>query len=67
MSIPAGSFTILPLKNTVIYPGVTQALKVGRDKSMKAVDLAKEKNITISFSRAVFRGFGGSPGLKPEA
>ena len=42
--IPAGSFTILPLKNTVIYPGVTQALKVGRDRSVKAVDLSKEKN-----------------------
>jgi ATP-dependent Lon protease len=44
MIIPAGSFPILPLKNTVLYPGVTQALKVGRDKSIKAVDLSKEKN-----------------------
>lgn len=44
MSIPTGSFPILPLKNTVLYPGVTQALKVGRDKSLKAVDLSKEKN-----------------------
>lgn len=42
--IPAGSFTIIPLKNTVIYPGVTQALKVGRDRSIRAVDLAKDKN-----------------------
>lgn len=42
--IPAGSFTIIPLKNTVIYPGVTQALKVGRDRSIRAVDLSKEKN-----------------------
>ncbi len=42
--IPTGSFPVLPLKNTVIYPGVTQALKVGRDKSLRAVDLAKEKN-----------------------
>ena len=42
--IPAGSFTIIPLKNTVIYPGVTQALKVGRDRSIRAVDLSKDKN-----------------------
>ncbi|MBY0554483.1 endopeptidase La [bacterium] len=44
MSIPTGSFPVLPLKNTVIYPGVTQALKVGRDKSIKAVDMSQEKN-----------------------
>lgn len=44
MSIPTGSFSVLPLKNTVIYPGVTQALKVGRDKSIRAVDTALEKN-----------------------
>ncbi len=44
MIFPAGSFPVLPLKNTVLYPGVTQALKVGRDKSLKAVDLSKEKN-----------------------
>lgn len=44
MIIPAGSFSVLPLKNTVLYPGVTQALKVGRDKSIKAVDLAQKKN-----------------------
>jgi ATP-dependent Lon protease len=44
MSIPTGSFPVLPLKNTVVYPGVTQALKVGRDKSIKAVDLSQEKN-----------------------
>ena len=42
--IPTGSFPVLPLKNTVLYPGVTQALKVGRDKSLRAVDLAQEKN-----------------------
>lgn len=44
MSIPAGTFSVLPLRNTVVFPGITQALKVGRDKSIKAVDLAKEKN-----------------------
>lgn len=44
MSLPTGSFSVLPLKNTVIYPGVTQALKVGRDRSLKAVDIASERN-----------------------
>lgn len=44
MSIPTGSFSVLPLKNTVIYPGITQALKVGRDKSIKAVDMSRDKN-----------------------
>lgn len=44
MMLPSGSFPVLPLKNTVLYPGVTQALRVGRDKSVKAVDLSKEKN-----------------------
>lgn len=43
MSIPTGSFSVLPLKNTVIYPGVTQALKVGRERSVRAVDMAREK------------------------
>lgn len=44
MTIPAGSFPVLPLKNTVLYPGVTQALRVGRDKSVRAVDLAQQKS-----------------------
>lgn len=44
MPIPTGSFSVIPLKNTVIFPGVTQALKVGREKSVRAVDLARERN-----------------------
>ncbi len=44
MSMPIGAIPVLPLKNTVLYPGVTQALRVGRDKSVKAVDLAALKN-----------------------
>lgn len=40
MSMPIGAIPVLPLKNTVLYPGVTQALRVGRDKSVKAVDRA---------------------------
>ena len=40
MSMPIGAIPVLPLKNTVLYPGVTQALRVGRDKSVRAVDRA---------------------------
>ncbi|MFN3696940.1 MAG: endopeptidase La [Pseudobdellovibrio sp.] len=44
MLIPTGTIPILPLKNTVVYPGVTQTLRVGREKSMKAIDEATGKN-----------------------
>lgn len=44
MSMPVGAIPVLPLKNTVIYPSVTQNLRVGRDKSIRAVDLAALKN-----------------------
>ena len=44
MKFPIGSIPVLPLKNTVLYPGVTQALRVGRDKSIRAVDKAVLKN-----------------------
>ena len=44
MSMPTGAIPVLPLKNTVIYPSVTQTLRVGRDKSIKAVDAASLKN-----------------------
>ena len=57
--IPTGSFPVLPLKNTVIYPGVTQALKVGRDKSLRAVDLAQEiPLIHQSFSNCKIMAYG---------
>jgi len=44
MSMPIGAIPVLPLKNTVLYPGVTQALRVGRDKSVRAVDRAVQNN-----------------------
>lgn len=44
MSMPIGAIPILPLKNTVLYPGITQTLRVGRDKSLKAVDAALLKD-----------------------
>ena len=39
MSMPVGAIPVLPLKNTVIYPSVTQNLRVGRDKSISLIDL----------------------------
>lgn len=43
MSWPTGYVPVLPLKNTVIYPDVSQALRVGREKSLKALQAAFTK------------------------
>lgn len=40
MAWPTGSIPVLPLKNTVIFPTVSQSLKVGRDKSLRAIEKA---------------------------
>lgn len=44
MMRPSGHIPVLPLKNTVLYPGVNQALRVGREKSVKALQKAFELN-----------------------
>ena len=44
MSYPVGALPVVPLRNTVIFPGITQTLKVGRDKSKKAVDFSTNKD-----------------------
>lgn len=57
MSYPVGSLPVLPLRNTVIYPGITQTLRVGRDKSKRAVDLAaKNGNWIFAVSQKVVDG-----------
>jgi len=47
MSIPTGLLPVLPLKNTVIYPGVGQALRIGREKSILALNKAHENQSWI--------------------
>ncbi len=42
MSFPTGRVPILALRNTVLFPGVQQALRVGREKSVKALQTAFE-------------------------
>ena len=44
MAWPTGSIPVLPLKNTVIFPTVSQSLKVGRDKSLKAIERALQND-----------------------
>lgn len=47
MSIPTGFLPVLPLKNTVIYPGVGQALRIGRERSILALNKAHENQSWI--------------------
>ena len=52
MSFPSGFVPVLPLKNTVLYPGVSQALRVGREKSLKALQYAfQNNNWILTFSQ----------------
>jgi ATP-dependent Lon protease len=52
MSFPSGFVPVLPLKNTVLYPGVSQALRVGREKSLKALQHAfQNNNWILTFSQ----------------
>ncbi|MFN7904443.1 MAG: endopeptidase La [Pseudobdellovibrionaceae bacterium] len=37
MSLPIGFVPVLPLKNTVVFPQVTHQVRVGREKSIKAL------------------------------
>ena len=44
MTRPSGFIPVLPLKNTVLYPGVAQALRVGREKSIRALEKSFQNN-----------------------
>ena len=41
------SFPLLPLRDTVVFPGETLLLYFGRKKSIKAIDYAIEENIPV--------------------
>lgn len=43
MSWPTGFLPVLPLRNTVLFPLVSQAIKVGRDRSLCAIEKSLEK------------------------
>jgi ATP-dependent Lon protease len=40
----SGYVPILPLKNTVLFPGIVTPITIGRDKSIRAVQKAYEDN-----------------------
>ena len=42
---------ILPLKNTVLFPGIVIPITVGREKSIKAVQKAYDTHKLIAFCR----------------
>src|SRR4026208_514201 len=46
IEIPA-EIALLPLRNTVLFPGVVLPITVGRDKSIKAVNDAYKEDILI--------------------
>ncbi len=52
MSFPIGTVAVLPLRNSVLYPGITQIIRVGREKSVKALHRAfEQKNWILTFAQ----------------
>jgi ATP-dependent Lon protease len=47
MPLPQGLLPILPLRNTVIFPALTQVLKVGRERSVQALKKAEKNGFWI--------------------
>ncbi len=47
MPLPQGLLPILPLRNTVIFPSLTQILKVGRERSINALKKAEKNGFWI--------------------
>lgn len=47
MTMPQGILPILALRNTVIYPGLAQVIKVGRERSLKALHEAEKNGFWI--------------------
>ena len=47
MSYPQGILPLLALKNTIVFPGLTQVIKVGRERSLKAIEFAEKNGFWI--------------------
>ncbi|MBX2996009.1 MAG: endopeptidase La [Bdellovibrionaceae bacterium] len=47
MNHPQGRLPIIALKNTVIFPGLTQVVKVGRERSIHALEEAQQNGFWI--------------------
>lgn len=47
MTMPNGRLSILPLRNTVLFPGLSQILKVGRPRSVHALHEAERRGFWI--------------------
>ncbi|PWU21204.1 MAG: endopeptidase La, partial [Bdellovibrio sp.] len=47
MAIPEGLLPVLPLRNMVVFPGLTHVIRVGREKSMHALKKAESMGYWI--------------------
>lgn len=50
LTIPGAStqsIPILPLRNSVLFPGLVMPLVIGREKTLKLLDVVGDKNVTI--------------------
>ncbi|MES3037308.1 MAG: endopeptidase La [Bdellovibrionota bacterium] len=65
MSFPSGFIPVLPLRNALVFPGVTQALRVGRERSMRALEKAFEQGgwIITSMQKDPHKNFEGPDDL----
>jgi len=49
LTVPAGAMTILPLRNTVLFPATIMPLVVGRQSSLRVVEEAVRQQLPIGF------------------
>lgn len=47
MTLPQGFLPLLPLKNTIVFPGISQVIKVGRERSINALKFAEKNGFWI--------------------
>ena len=63
MSLPQGLLPLIALRNTVIFPGLIQNLKVGRERSIKALKEAEKNGYWIV---AVQQKQGADENINPD-